>query len=430
MKVLSLLILMTFFLSFSCRKGNQDTVLTYQVRRSDFREVLSTSGTIQAVVNFPVLPPRSMFGQMTVIRLAADGAYVRKGDTICVLSVPDLQSVYERQLSTIQALEADLKKKEADNRLNTGLLEAQLATSIAQFEIAAIDSLRMQYAAEYQKKLYELGIQKSAVERKKTEKKLEATKKIGANELRQINMRLIQERSRLQSMEDQLKAMTIIAQGDGYVTRTEAPEVTIMSLQGLGKLGGPVKEGSVLFMNSPVLQFPDMSRMQVTTQVAESDFRQIEKGQNVTITVDASGELTTTGKVNRKSLIGKANQRYTESRVKSYEVIIDIDSCHSKMKPGLSAACDITTREVKDTLFIPAMALFKRDSADVVYVLEKNAFVPVKIETGETAGSFTIIKSGLEGDEKVALSEPPEKLIRKTRMRGESRDSVKQIINQ
>lgn len=418
------------YLSFSCRGGDEGTVLTYQVRRADFSEVLSTTGTIQAVVNFPVLPPRSMFGQMTVIRLAADGAYVHKGDTICVLSVPDLQSVYEKQLSTIDGLTADLKKKEADNKMNIGLLEAQLATSKAQLEIAAIDSLRMQYASEYQKKLYDLNIQKSVVERKKTEKKLEATRKIGENELRQINMRLIQERSRLQSMEEQLKAMTIIAQGDGYVTRTEAPEVTILSVQGLGKLGGPVKEGSVLFMNSPVLQFPDMSKMQVSAQVAESDFRQIEKGQNVAITIDASGKLVTTGKVNRKSLIGKANQRYSESKVKSYEVIIDIDSCHAKMKPGLSAACDIITREVKDTLFIPAMALFKRDSADVVYVLKKNAFVPVKIETGETAGSFTIIKSGLKGDEKVALSQPPEKLIMKTGRREESRDTVKKNINQ
>lgn len=27
-----------------------------------------------------------MYGQMTIIRLAADGATVKKGDTICVLS--------------------------------------------------------------------------------------------------------------------------------------------------------------------------------------------------------------------------------------------------------------------------------------------------------------------------------------------------------
>ena len=68
--------------------------------------------------------------------------------------------------------------------------------------------------------------------------------------------------------------------------------------------------------------------MQISAEVAEADFKKIEKDQHVVITVDAAEKLTTTGKVNRKNLIGRNAQRYSDSKVKFYEVIIDVDSCH------------------------------------------------------------------------------------------------------
>jgi len=151
--------------------------------------------------------------------------------------------------------------------------------------------------------------------------------------------------------------------------------------------------------------------MQVSADAAEADFRKIEKGQKVFITVDAAEKLVTTGKINRKSLASSAAQRYSGSKVKSYEVIIDIDSCHSKMKPGLSANCEIVLKEEKDTLFVPTLAIFERDSSRIVYVKGKKEFVPVKVETGTSGSSFTIITGGLEGDETIALTEPPNSLI-------------------
>jgi HlyD family secretion protein len=151
--------------------------------------------------------------------------------------------------------------------------------------------------------------------------------------------------------------------------------------------------------------------MQVAAEVDEADFKKVEKGQHVLITVDAAEKLKTTGKVNRKNLIGSNAQRYSESQVKFYEVIIDVDSCHLKMKPGLSASCEITLAEAEDTLFVPTLAIYIKDSARIVYVKRKKQYVPVKVQTGYSGSSYTIIKEGLKGDEIIALSEPPGSLI-------------------
>jgi HlyD family secretion protein len=411
MDIARCLFLVFSLLILSCSGKKKNDVITFHLMKGDYIEKINIQGTVQAVVNYPVLPPQSMFGQMTVLRLAADGAYVNSGDTICVLNVPELESMFQETKTSVETLEADLKKTEADSQLNIALLEAQMATDDAQLKISSLDSLKMKFATGSQKRLLELEIKKALIEKQKTEKKLAATRLIGETEIRQMTARIIQERTRMQSMEAQINAMTIIAQRDGIVSRTESPKFMIMGPQGLGSLGGPITEGSVLFLGTPVLMFPDLNKMQVSAEVEETDFKKIEKGQYVRMTVDAAEKLVTTGKVNRKSLIGRTAVRYSDSKVKFYEIIIDIDSCHSKMKPGLSADCEITINEVKDTLFVPSLALFERDSSQVVYVLRNEKFIPVEVTTGLSGSSFTIITGGLKGDESIALSEPPNSLI-------------------
>jgi multidrug efflux pump subunit AcrA (membrane-fusion protein) len=156
--------------------------------------------------------------------------------------------------------------------------------------------------------------------------------------------------------------------------------------------------------------------MQISADVSEADFRKIEKGQKTILSVDAAKKLVTTGKINRKNLSASSAERYSQSRVKNYEVIIDIDSCHSKMTPGLSAVCEILIHEVHGTLAVPTLSIFEKDSTNVVYVKEKKKFRPVRIETGISGSSYTIIASGLRGDETIALSEPPASLIMKEKL--------------
>lgn len=401
----------TFFslLLLSCTGKKENSVITFPVEKSDFIEKITVPGTVQAVINTPVMPPR--IGQMTVVRLAQDGEYVTKGDTICVLSASELVSNYESMLTSIETLEAEFKRSEADNQLNIALLEAQLLTSGARLKMSYLDSLQMKYATEVRQKLLALEMEKATIENQKIEKKLAASRKIGDADLKQKRLRIMQQKVSAQTYADQISSLTIIAQRDGIVQRGEAPTIMLMSNRGSGTFGGPIKEGSVLMFPSPILQFPDLSRMQISADVAESAFKKIEKGQRVVITVDAAQKLETTGRVNRKSLASSNAQRYSASKVKSYEVIVDVDSCHTKLKPGLSASCEIFLREEKDTLFVPSLSIFERDSTKVVYVKERKEFIPLEIRTGISGSSYTVISAGLKGGEIIALSEPPFSLI-------------------
>ena len=234
----------------------------------------------------------------------------------------------------------------------------------------------------------------------------------------------MQEKMREQTYADQIRSLTLIAQRDGMVIRTEAPTVIVsMSSGGIGTYGGPVREGSVIIgITTSVLQFPDLSKMQISTDVAEADYKRIEKGQRVNITVPAGKMLVTTGRINRKNFAPSKAMRMTNSKVKFFEIIIDVDSCHDKMKPGLSANCEIILKQEKDTVFVPTLAIFEKDSSKVLYISEKKKFRPVRIKTGTAGSSYTIITEGLKGDEIIALSEPPMSIIK---YEPEKKDTVK-----
>jgi hypothetical protein len=236
MKTILLIFLSLVFL-LSCSGNKESKIITIRLDRSDFVEKIIVRGTVQAVINTPVIPPRNMYGQMTIVKLAADGGLVHKGDTICILRSPEMDSKYEEMKTNNETLEAELKKAEAENKLNIALLEAQLATNEAQLKISSLDSLEMKFAGGVNKKLIELEMKKAFIEKMKIERKLAAARVIGETDLKQRGQdNAGDKKSRV--LEDQIRALTITSGREGIVQRTISPTFMIAGSAGTGSLGG------------------------------------------------------------------------------------------------------------------------------------------------------------------------------------------------
>ncbi len=426
--------ILIILVAFSCN-DNRDSTLTYDLQLSDFTEKLKVLGTVQSVNNTTVLAPRNNYGTMAIAYVVGEGSYVNKGDTICILSSPPLINYYESFITSLKNMEAELIKVGAVNEMNMSLLEAELENTNVQLKLSSLDSLQMKFVSTVNQRLLALKIEKASIEQKKVEKKQSAQKIINDSEVRQIKSRIIQQQGRIQMLKDQIDGLTIVASRDGIVLHKEMPEIMLMGMGSFGTIGGKMEEGCTIFPNMAMLQLPDLRTMQISTGVSEIDYKRVEKGQEVSIRIDAVKDLFTTGRISRKMLVGKSRQ--SRSKVKTYEVIIEIDSCHLLMQPGLSASCEITINQVKDTIIIPTIAIFERDSLRTVYVADGDMFVPVIIETGKSNSSFTIVSSGLKGDETVALTEPSYSLIKKrikskpdgTSLAGSETDAVNQKDN-
>lgn len=402
-----------------CRQQSVNPV-TINLKRSDFIEKIKSQGTIQAVNVISIPAPRVNVSTMKVIFLAENGSYVKKGDTICILSAPDLLGYQESMRTVNEAAQADLKKLEATNAFDLSVLIAKVETNKAQLQISMLDSVQKKFAPPVKQQLIALELEKSKIEQSKLLKQLNALRKIDASEVASLRSRIKMNENRLQMYSDQINSLTILSPADGLAMHVVSPMMIFISSQGMGTLGGKIEEGSSVWSNMGLLQVPDLKEMQVSAEMAEADYKRIDKGQRVDIKIDAANNLITTGRVKRKNLVGKQNQQ--QSAVKTYEVIISVDSCHTKMTPGMSASCEIFVNEIRDTIVVPTISIFEKDSVKLVYKVYEDKFIPVIIETGLSNSSESIVSKGLSGNETIALMEPSHKVMGKSA--GISKDTL------
>jgi multidrug efflux pump subunit AcrA (membrane-fusion protein) len=428
MKHFSIYITICIFIFITSCNTKQSSVITFGLKRSDFREKIVANGTIQAVKTTSIVTPQIPVMSVSVSYLAEQGSHVKKGDTICILSAPEIVNRVETFTSNLETTRADLKKLEADNAMNLSMLEAQIDNNAAQVAISSLDSVQQKFAPPIKQKLLKLELEKAMVEKSKLSKKLAAQKRISESELRKMKSRIFQSENMLKMFQDQVKSLTLLAPADGIVMHVQSPMLMFMSSNGMGTIGGNIEVGSSVWSNMALLQMPDLKEMQVSVEVPEADFKRIETGQKVMIRVNAVNDLNTTGSVKKKTLVGQTKQYQDQflSKVKTYEVIVKVDSCHSLMTPGLSAKCDIIIHDVKDTIVVPTSSIFQIDSLKTVYVLEGKKFSPFRVETGLFNSSETIVVKGLNGIEEIALIKPPQNLIKKVT----KRDTQKMIAGE
>jgi multidrug efflux pump subunit AcrA (membrane-fusion protein) len=408
-------IILLICISLGCVK-KKSNIVTYKLRHSDYLETIEAEGTVQAVNNSVVVTPR-VYSGLQVARLSKEGALVRKGDTICILAAPDLMNTFEQFKTELEKMEVSKDSLEANQAMQLSLLVAQVETNKAQMGISMLDSIQLKFAPVVKQKLINLEMEKVEIEKMKLEKKLAAQKKIANSELSQIGSRIMMQKNRIQMFQSQINSLYIISPSDGYVIHAEMPT---FYTSGGSTIGGKIEEGSKVFNSMPLLQIPDIGKMQVSVEVLEADYKKINNDQKVVIKIASVTNLETTGKIIRKSLATK--NRDQKSQIKSYEVIISVDSCDSCMRPGLSASCRIIINEVKDTIVVPSAAIFAKDSTKIVYVSKDHKYIPVPIETGVSNSSESIVSKGLIGNETIALMEPPYFLISH---QGKSGNSVK-----
>jgi HlyD family secretion protein len=96
----------------------------------------------------------------------------------------------------------------------------------------------------------------------------------------------------------------------------------------------------------------DLTKMQVDTNVSESDIGGIKDGEKATFTVDAFPKRTFEGTVTQ---VRQSPQ--TIQNVVTYDVVVSVDNTDLELKPGMTAASRIVTAERDDVLRVPSQAL-------------------------------------------------------------------------
>jgi HlyD family secretion protein len=159
----------------------------------------------------------------------------------------------------------------------------------------------------------------------------------------------------------------------------------------------------------------DLTKMQIDTNVAESDVGVVAIDQDVDFTVDAFPSRTFHGKV-----VQVRNAPITVQNVVTYDTVIGVSNPQLKLKPGMTANVAIKIAHRDNVLQIKNAALRYRppdttpaesrstspvSGRRTLYLLNGNQLKPVQIKTGIGDGIVTEVPEGLKEGDRVITAE-------------------------
>ena len=166
-----------------------------------------------------------------------------------------------------------------------------------------------------------------------------------------------QARAGLREARDQLSKTHLVAPMAGRVTRLAVEE---------GEVAVP---GTFSRETGLLLTISDLSVIQTTVNVDETDVVRVNIGDSVEVTIDAFPDTTFVGRVTEVSnsaILTAASQVGGQNdRAVDYEVEITLSNPPAEVRPDLSATARIVTDTRKQSLAIPIIALTVREHTPV-----------------------------------------------------------------
>lgn len=376
----------------SCSSDGKSALPTYAIERSAYEDVLVIDGYTESVNSLNIHCPRHVKG--TIVSIVETGTHVKKGDVVCIIEDADVSNNHERWTIDLESAYAELEKLKASQRLESALLDAQVQNNEAEAMLAGVDSIQMLYMSPAERRTKELQLERAAIERDRLLKKVEGTKAIQKIDVMRIEKRIEWIKRCLEDERKKMESLTIRAPRDGVAVRAKRWPWGSATWT----IGDNVWNGRV------VVTLPDFDKMKVLIHAQETEYKRLHMGDSIMYTFDAMPDNCGWGRITKLAPVGK---EHTEgSQVKTFEIEASIDSLLAPIEPGLSARSHIYLRHIPDTIVVPTISIFDKDSLKVVYVRKGNRYEEREVTLGLSSPVMTIVADGLSEGEHIALIKP------------------------
>lgn len=176
---------------------------------------------------------------------------------------------------------------------------------------------------------------------------------------------------------------------------------TVLSVN--GNVGEEVSGGATLSsstagansLSSAFIVIANLSKLEVTAAVDQADIPKVNKGQDVTISLDAFPDREFKGKITSID----PNPVVTQNVV-TYNIPVFIDNPDPKIQLGMGATLKIDLGKKRNVLLVPNLAVQSVGNNKVVRKIIDGSPTDIRVEVGLSDDDNTEITSGLEeGDE-------------------------------
>jgi len=378
---------------YIARSATSSDIATAPVQFGEFIINLQERGELEAVKSVSVTVPRSVRGNIRIVRLVEDGTMVEKDDFLVQFDTSEAMQTLEERKNELKNAQAELASLKANIESTMAQLRSAYETPKYSYEQAKLRYEQMKYEAAAKRREQELNLKKAELALEQARKKIESQKIINKADLTKAEIKVNNAQMRLEQKQKELQNLTLRAPIGGMVVLKE-----IWGPSGRAK----VKIGDTPWRGQTLVEIPDLSQMMVKAKVNEVNISDVKVGQQVIINVDALPDQSFYGKVSR---IATLATRERGSDVKVFEVEVLINESDPRLRPGMTAQCKIITDRIPDKIYVPLESVFQEEDTTVVYV-KKGRFQRREVKVGPKNSDYIVIEEGLKPDEKVALRDP------------------------
>ena len=391
-----LLFLLLAILPFSCNNRNAQQSPTGKAAKGVFYIDLHEEGELEAVHAINISSPSISWrfgGNMKISYLVKDGTEVNAGDTVIIFDPSDVNKAIIDAQSKIEISAAELEKMKAQHESDLEELRADYEVTRISHEISRINFEQAEYESEIKKKEIQLNLEKASIALERAKEQIDNRMKINVEEIKQKNLTIEQDQARLKEANDALRQLTVA---------TPSPGIAIISRNWMS--GNKYQVGEQVWSGQPLISLPDLSQLKATVRINEVDIAKILKGLDVEIKPDAFSESKFTGVV--KEVANLAINKEGSTKIKVFPVEIYLNETHQDLMPGLTVSCRIIVDKLDDVLYVPIEAIRAEEGKNFVYKKSGNSFEKTEVETGRSNSDYTIIVSGLNEGDEIALVDP------------------------
>ena len=362
-------------------------VRTEVVARRDLVSTVTASGKIEPKRKVDISADIS--GRVTLVAVE-EGQWVERGALLLRIDPSQYEAAVRRAEASVSQAQARASQTRAQ------LLKAQS------------DVRRSEFLAQGRELISAADLEQARTQAQVAQAEQEAAR-----------FAVAQAQAGLAEARDALSKTTIRAPMSGRVTRLNIEEGETAVI---GTMNNP---GSLL------LTIADLSVMEATVKVDETDVPRIAIGDSAVVRIDAFAEQTFTGKVTRianSSVQTAASQAGGDQQSVDFEVVVTLDEPPAELRPDLSATAEVVTDTRRNALSVPIIALTIRDGegkkfrsgsedekekdeaparrgegdeVQGVFVVRAGKAEWVPVETGITGDEYLEVTKGLTGGETV-----------------------------
>jgi HlyD family secretion protein len=379
------------------KTGTTGFVKTAEVTSGPIERVLRISGQTSArnfaTIMVPVFRGPDSGNDLTLMKSAKPGSFVRKGDRVAEFDPQSLRDHIDDLTDTVQQAENDVAKKRADQEVSWETLQQSLRVAKADQDKARLEFKAAEVKTDIERELLKLSVDEAEAAYAQLRKDVDGTKVAYQAEIRMLEITAQRHKIHRGNHVHDLERFTMRAPMDGLV---------VMLQMWRGGEMRQIQEGDQVYPGQQFMKIVDPSSMQLDAIVSQADSSRFHVGQQASIGLDAFPDLEFHGRIYSIGALA-VKGIWDTYYIRNIPVKIAIEGRDTRLIPDLSAWAHIPVDRQEKAMVVPADAVRGEPGAQVVFVKNGDRVEKRVVEIGVRTPTMVSLLSGVQPGEQVVV---------------------------